>query len=113
MVVNLAVYYLQNPQTTQSVLQRGLTVRLDAVEKLLRRLAAGEPAGSKRSPLVRLAMEGVVKQISLLKMAGVVEPRLKKYQAEVRAQFIVIDRLVTAASVLAAKGVPSPSRQVP
>ena len=111
-VVNLAVYYLLNPQSTQSVLQRGLTVRLDAVEKLLRRLAAGEPVDPEHSLLARLALEGVVKQIGLLKMAGVIEPLLKKHQAGFRAQLIVVDRLVTAAAVLEVQGVPLANQAV-
>ena len=42
LLVNLAVQYLMNPQKAQSVLVRGLTTRLDAVEGLLRRLIAQE-----------------------------------------------------------------------
>ena len=110
LVVNLAVQFLLNPQTTQAVLQRGLAARLDAVETLLRRLAAGEPVAPQHSSLAPLALEGVVKQIGLLKMAGVIEPWLKKYAAELRAQFIVVDRLVTAAAVLEAQGVPSANK---
>lgn len=106
LVVNLAVQLVLKPQTTQSVLQRGLTARLDAVEKLLRRLAAGEPADPRHSSLANFALAGVVKQIGLLKMAAVIEPWLKKHAAEFRAQFIVVDRLVTAAVVLEAQGVP-------
>lgn len=47
--VNLAVQYLLNPETSRSVLRRGLTDRLDAVERLLRRLAAGEPVDPEHS----------------------------------------------------------------
>ncbi len=112
LVVNLGVQFLLNPQTTQSVLQRGLTARLDAVEKLLRRLVAGESGDSKHSSLASLALEGVVKQIGLLKVAGVIEPWLKKYAAELRAQFIVVDRLVTAAAVLETQGVPAANQVV-
>jgi len=110
LVVNLAVQFLLNPQTTQAVLQRGLAARLDAVETLLRRLAAGEPVAPQHSSLAPLALEGVVKQIGLLKMASVIEPWLKKYAAELRAQFIVVDRLVTAAAVLESQGVPSANK---
>ena len=49
--VNLAVQFLLNPETSQSVLLRALMTRLDAVEKLLRRLAAGQPAGPQPSSL--------------------------------------------------------------
>ena len=104
--VNFAVQYLLNPETSQSVLRRGLTSRLDAVEKLLRRLAAGEPANPQPSSLAALALAGVAEPLHLLKVVGVVEPWLKKHHAEVRAQFIVVDRLVTAAAVLEAQGVP-------
>ena len=68
--VNLAVQFLLNPETSQSVLLRGLTARLDAVERLLRRLAAGEPADPQHSSLVPLAMAGVVEPLRLLKMTG-------------------------------------------
>ena len=50
--------------------------------------------------------------LRLLKVAGAVEPWLKKHHAEVRAQFIVVDRLVTAAAVLEAQGVPSANEAV-
>ena len=105
--VNLAVQFLLNPETSQSVLLRGLTTRLDAVEKLLRRLAAGEPADPRHSSLAPLAVAGVTEPLRLLQMVGAVEPWLKKYGSELRAQFIVVDRLVTAAAVLEAQGVPS------
>ncbi|HXI72307.1 MAG TPA: FUSC family protein [Verrucomicrobiae bacterium] len=112
LLVNLAVQLLMNPETSQSVLLRGLTTRLDAVERLLRRLASGEPTDPKHSALAPLAMTGVVEPLHLLKVAGAVEPRLKKHAAELRAQFIVVDRLVTAATVLEAQGVSSANKQV-
>jgi multidrug resistance protein MdtO len=105
--VNLAVQYLLNPETSRSVLQRGLTDRLDAVERLLRRLAIGEPPERQPSSLAQLALAGVAEPLRLLKMTGAVEPWLKKHHAEVRAQFIVVDRLVTAAAMLEAQGVSS------
>jgi multidrug resistance protein MdtO len=107
LLVNLAVQFLLNPETSRSVLLRGLTARLDAVERLLRRLAAGEPAGPQPSSLAPLAVAGVVEPLRLLKVAAAVEPWLKTYGAELRAQFIVVDRLVTAATVLEMQGVPS------
>lgn len=105
--VNLAVQYLLNPETSGSVLRRGLTDRLDAVERLLRRLAVGEPVEPEHSSLASLALAGVAEPLHLLKMIGTVEPWLKKHHAEVRAQFIVVDRLVTAAAMLEAHGIPS------
>jgi len=105
--VNLGVQLLLRPETSKSVLLRGLTSRLDAVERLLLRLAAAKPADANPSSLVPLAMAGVVEQMRQLKLTGAVEPWLKKYAAELRAQFIVVDRLVTAAVVLEAQGVPS------
>jgi multidrug resistance protein MdtO len=105
--VNLAVQSLFNPETSRSVLVRGLTARLDAVEKLLRRLAAGQPADPGPSSLAPLALAGVVEPLRLLKMASPVDAWLKSHRAEVRAQFIVVDRLVTAAVVLEEQGVPS------
>jgi len=112
LLVNLAVQLLMNPETSQSVLLRGLTTRLDAVESLLRRLASGEPADPKHSSLAPLAMTGVVEPLHLLQVAGAVEPRLKKNAAELRAQFIVVDRLVTAAVVLETQGIPSANEAV-
>jgi multidrug resistance protein MdtO len=105
--VNLAVQYLLNPETSTSVLQRGLTDRLDAVEKLLRRLAACQSTDPRHSSLAPFAVAGVVEPLHLLKVVGAVEPWLKKHHDHVRAQFIVVDRLVTAAAVLEAQGVPS------
>jgi multidrug resistance protein MdtO len=110
--VNLAVQYLLNPETSRSVLQRGLTDRLDAVERSLRRLAAGEPVEPEHSSLAPLALAGVTEPLRLLKMVGAVEPWLKKHHAEVRAQFIVVDRLVTAAAVLEEQGIPSANAAV-
>jgi multidrug resistance protein MdtO len=89
-----------------------LTTRLDAVEKLLRRLAAGEPADPQHSSLAPFALAGVTEQLHLLKVTAGIEPWLKKYAAELRAQFIVVDRLVTAAAVLEAQGVPSANEAV-
>jgi multidrug resistance protein MdtO len=110
--VNLAVQFLLNPETSQSLLQRGLTSRLDAIERLLRRLAAGEPADPRPSSLAPFALAGVVEPLRLLKMSGAVDPWLKKHRAEVRAQFVVVDRLVTAAAVLEEQGVPSANEAV-
>ncbi len=110
--VNLAVQYLLNPETSRSVLRRGLTDRLDAVERLLRRLAAGEPVDPEHSSLAPLALAGVTEPLRLLKMVGAVEPWLKKHHGEVRARFIVVDRLVTAAAVLEAQGIPSANEAV-
>ena len=110
--VNLGVQFLLNPETTQSVLLRGLTSRLDAVERLLRRLAAGEPADPRPSSLASFALAGVVEPLRLLKMTGAVNPWLKKHHAEVRAQFILVDRLVTAAAVLESQGILSATEAV-
>jgi multidrug resistance protein MdtO len=107
--VNLVVQFLLNPETSQSVVLSGLTSRLDAVENLLRRLVSGKPADPRHSSLAPLALAGVVGPLRLLKMAGAVEPWLKKSGAELRAQFIVVDRLVTAAAVLESQGIPSPN----
>jgi len=110
--VNLAVQLLLNPETSQSVLLRGLTARLDAVETLLRRLAVGEPVDPRHSSLAPFALAGVVEPLRLLNVARAVEPWLKRYAAELRAQFIVVDRLVTAAAVLEAQGVPSANEAI-
>jgi len=100
LLVNLAVQYLMNPNTTHSLLVRGLNARLEAVETLLRRLAAGEAIESSRSSIAALAFNGAVEQLRLLKIASLIEPRVKKRRAELSAQIILVDRLVTAAVVL-------------
>src|SRR6266404_3515273 len=81
LVVNLGVQYLLNPRTSHSMLVHGLAARLDAVEAMLRRRAMGET-------------------LRLLKLAGMIEPALKRRQLELTAQIILIDRLVTAAAAL-------------
>ena len=110
--VNLAVQYLLNPETSRSVLRRGLTDRLDSVERSLRRLAKRQPPERQPSSLAQLALAGVAEPLHLLKVTGAVEPWLKQHHAEVRAQFIVVDRLVTAAAVLEAQGIPSANEAV-
>jgi multidrug resistance protein MdtO len=112
LLVNLAVQYLMNPQKAQSVLVRGLTTRLDAVEGLVRRLIAGEKPDSKPSTVAQFALMGVVEPLHQLKMSGAIEPWLKKNHAEVRAQFILVDRLVTAAAVLEFQGIGSSDESV-
>ncbi|HUC85275.1 MAG TPA: FUSC family protein, partial [Candidatus Acidoferrales bacterium] len=100
--VNLGVQYLMNPTTSHSLLVRGLITRLQAVETLLRRLAAGEKMESSRSSFAAYAFNGAAEQLRLLKIAGVIESVLRKREAEITAQIILVDRLVTAASVLEA-----------
>src|SRR5437899_4663687 len=78
--VNLAVQYLLNPERAQSVLSRGLTSRLKAVEIVLLGLAGEQgwqPSGKIRS----LAIEGAAEQLHLLKLASAAEPFLKKHHA--------------------------------
>lgn len=110
--INLVVQYLLNHETSLDVLVRAMVVRLDAVERMLGRLAAGEKTTHEYSTLAPLALAGVVEQFHLLKLASVVEHRLKKYQAEFRAQFILVDRLVTAGAVLERQGIASPNESV-
>ena len=98
--VNLAVQWLLNPQTSHSLMVRGLSARLEAVETLLRRLAAGEEVESPRSSLAALVFSGAAQQLHLLEVAGVVDPLLKKRRLQLNAQIILVDRLLTAASVL-------------
>jgi multidrug resistance protein MdtO len=107
--VNLAVQFLLNPQTSQSVLVRNLTSRLNAVEALLRRLADGGKMPSEKSSLASLALAGMVEQFQVLKMSVAVDSWLKKHQAETRAQIILVDRLVTAAALLEIEGIAAPS----
>ena len=98
--VNLAVQKLMNPHTSGSLLARGLVSRLEAVEALLRGLAAGENVGPSRSSITALAFSGAAAQLRLLQAAGAVESLLKKRGSEFTAQIILVDRLVTAAAVL-------------
>jgi len=105
--VNLAVQYLLNPERAQSVLARGLTSRLEAVETMLLRLA-GEKSGHQSSSLRALAIEGAAEQLHLLKMASAAEPFLKKHHEILGLQIILADRLVTSASVLEEQGVQLP-----
>jgi len=104
---NLAVQYLLNPERAQSVLARGLTSRLEAVESVLRKLAA-EKSGPSSGSLKALAVEGAAEQLHLLKLASVAEPFLKKHHQKLALQIILADRLVTAASVLEEQGVRLP-----
>jgi len=98
--VNLAVQYLMNPQTSHLLLVRGLTSRLEAVETLLRGVAAGNKIEPSRSSIAAFAFSGASEQLRLLKVAGVIEPVLKKRGSEISAHIILVDRLVTAAAVL-------------
>ena len=98
--VNLAVQYLMNPQTSHSLLVRGLTSRLEAVETLLRGLVAGGRIESSRSSIAAFAFSGAAEQLRLLKVASIIEPLLKKRGSEISAHIILVDRLVTAAAVL-------------
>jgi multidrug resistance protein MdtO len=98
--VNLGVQCLMNPRTSRSLLLRGLISRLEAVEALLRGLATGEEVELSRSSIAALAFSGAAQQLRLLEVAGAVDPLLKKRGLEFNAQIILVDRLVTAASVL-------------
>ena len=89
-----------NPHTSRSLLVRGLISRLEAVEALLRGLAAGRKVEASRSSIAALAFSGAAQQLRLLEVAGAVDPLLKKRGLEFNAQIILVDRLVTAASVL-------------
>lgn len=105
--VNLGVQYLLNPDRAQSVLARGLTSRLEAVETMLLRLA-GQQSGHRSGSLRVLAIEGAAEQLHFLKMASAAEPFLKEHHTKLAIQIILIDRLVTAASVLEERGVQLP-----
>jgi len=107
--VNLVVQYLLNPERAQSVLTRGLTSRLDAVQSSLLRLA-GEPRRDSTGSLRTLAIEGASEQLHMLKLASAAEPFLKKHHAMLAAQVILVDRLVTATAVLEEQGVHLPEQ---
>ena len=103
--VSLGVQYLLNPVRAQSVLVRGLTSRLEAVEAALLRLAAEEHKQPPPVSLVSLALKGAAERLHLLKLASIAEPGLKQNQAEIGAQIVLVDRLVTATCVLEEQGV--------
>jgi multidrug resistance protein MdtO len=109
--VNLAVQYLLNPERAQSVLARGLTSRLEAVETMLLRLA-GKKSGHQSSSLRVLAVEGAAEQLHLLKLASAAEPFLKKHHEKLALQIILADRLVTSAAVLEEQGVQLPDEAI-
>ncbi|HWT82617.1 MAG TPA: FUSC family protein, partial [Candidatus Methylomirabilis sp.] len=109
--VNLAVQYLLNPDRAQSVLVRGLSARLQAVETVLLSLA-GEAGRRTSRSLRELAIEGAAEQLHLLKLASAAEPFLKHHHARVAAQIILVDRLVTAASLLEEQGVQLPNEAI-
>src|SRR5258705_6831558 len=98
--VNLGVQYLLNPRTSHSMLIHGLAARLDAVEAMLRRRAMGETKNPSQFTISSFAFSGAAEQLHLLKLAGMIEPVLKRRQLELTAQIILIDRLVTAAAAL-------------
>ncbi len=109
--VNLAVQYVLNPERAQSVLARGLTSRLEAVRAVVLRLA-GEQRRHPSSSLRVLAIAGAAEQLHLLKLASAAEPFLKQHHAKVAVQIILVDRLVTAASVLEEQGVQLPDEAI-
>lgn len=95
--VNLAVQHLLNPKTSHSILMNGLAGRLSAVETMLRQRVVCE---TSHASLSALAFSGAAEQLGLLKMASLVEPLVKQHSLEIKAQIILIDRLVTAAAAL-------------
>jgi multidrug resistance protein MdtO len=105
--VNLTVQYLLNLERAQSVLARGLTSRLKAVEVMLLKLAA-EKSGPPSGSLKALAVVGAAEQLHLLKLASAAEPFLKKHHEKLALQIILADRLVTAAAVLEEQGIQLP-----
>jgi len=109
--VNLTVQYLLNPERAQSVLARGITSRLEAVETVLLGLA-GEPSWQPSTSLRELAIEGAAEQLHLLKLASAAEPFLKKHHEKIAVQVILVDRLVTASAVLEEQAIRLPDEAV-
>jgi multidrug resistance protein MdtO len=109
LVVSLVVQYLLNPERAQTALVRGLTSRLDAVEAALLRLAGSDTKVRSSASLTSMALSGAAGQLQLLKLASAAEPFLKKHHAKVGLQIILVDRLVTAASVLEEQGARLPN----
>jgi len=114
--VNLVVQYLLNPKTSHWVLVHGMAARLDAVEGMLRRRVMGETKQTSGSSISSLAFTGAAEQLRLLKLAGIVEPLLKRRQVQFTAEIILMDRLVTATAALenfpAASGNDSKNRRL-
>jgi multidrug resistance protein MdtO len=112
LTVSLAVQYLLNPERAQTAQIRGLTSRLDAVEAALLRLAGRDSKARPSDSLVSLALGGAAEQLHLLKLASAAEPFLKEHHQKVGLQIILVDRLVTAASVLEEQGVRLPDEAI-
>lgn len=112
LTVSLAVQYLLNPERAQTALARGLTSRLDAVEAALLRLGGRDSKARSPASLASLALSGAAEQLHLLKLASAAEPFLKKHHAKVGVQIILVDRLVSAASVLEEQGVRLPNEAI-
>jgi multidrug resistance protein MdtO len=112
LVVNLAVQYLLNPQRAQSALVRGLTSRLHAVEAALLGLAGTDSKERSSASLASLALSGAAEQLHLLKLASAAEPFLRQHHAKVGLHIILVDRLVSAASVLQEHGVRPPNEAI-
>ena len=108
LLASLAVQYLMNPINACSLLAGGLTLRLSAVEHALLRLAGDEREHPQPASLVSLAVEGAAKQLGLLNLTSLVVSWLKQHKAQVTAQIILVDRLVTAAAALEQQGVQNP-----
>ena len=133
LLVSLGVQYLLNPTRAGSVILRGLFARLEVVETTLlglagekRPAAAGLSAaptsmGSSSSSsstsststrtttrtvqrLRSLALEGPASQLSLLKLASLVNPWLRENKAQLSMQILLVDQLVTAAATLEQQG---------
>src|SRR5262249_10145396 len=112
LTVSLGVQYLLNPERAQTALIRGLTSRLDAVEAALLRLAGSDSKPRSSASLASLALSGAAEELHLLKLASAAEPFLKKHHAKVGLQIILVDRLVTAASVLEDQGLRLPNEAI-
>jgi multidrug resistance protein MdtO len=108
LLVSLAVQCLMNPINVRSLLAGGLSSRLLAVEHGLLRLAGDEPEHPQPASLASLAVEGAARQLGLLNLTSLLVPWLKQHKAQVTAQIILVDRLVTAAAALEQQGVQNP-----
>jgi multidrug resistance protein MdtO len=63
-------------------------------------MGTGKAKDAPDPALIRLAVEGIVEPLHLLALAGKIEPWLKQHQAELRAKFVLADRLVESAALL-------------
>lgn len=111
LLVSLGVQYVLKPTSGRSFIVSGLRARLEALEAALLHLADGKGRPAQSATLLALAVEGPAKLLGLLKVACALNPSLKPHRAQLGAQIILVDQLVTAAATLEQQEVNALSEQ--